>query len=586
MTYASRLITGTLTVLFITVVVLVIGVDRSLRSDLEAEAQAALEREAALVRDALPADSTQWNAAVVKAAEATGLRVTVVDPSGRVRAESDVVEAEIGRIENHASRPEFGQALAGRVGADRRTSATVGKRFMYVAIPGGPGAVRVARSLDQVDQIVRRAQRPVAVAGLVALLLGIPLAILAARRFARPLVEIAHSARQIAQGEPPQFPFSGIPDIDRLTGDLRSMHQQLVERFETLRRKQSETSAIVDSMIEGVLSSDARGRITTANPAARRLLGYGEHDALPELPLLVRGREAREAVLKVLEGAPVSDKEIQFGDRTYLLNARPLPVGGAVVVLHDLTHLRRLETVRRDFVANVSHELKTPLTAISGYTETLLAERPEPEIERRFLETILSNARRMQRLVDDQLDLSRIESGAWSPSPERVAVEPAAREAWALAVPRTDRVGTGRTRTPQQDGLPRFEVEVAPGADFLAADPDAVRQIFRNLFENAIRHTPPSGSISVRARGEDGGIRLTVADTGTGIPSEHLTRVFERFYRVDPSRSREQGGTGLGLAIVKHLVESHGGRAWAESGLGQGTSIHTFWPNSPPKASA
>ena len=586
MTYASRLITGTLTVLFITVVVLVIGVDRSLRSDLEAEAQAALEREAALVRDALPADSTHWNAAVVKAAEATGLRVTVVDPSGRVRAESDVVEAEIGRIENHASRPEFAQALAGRVGADRRTSATVGKRFMYVAIPGGPGAVRVARSLDQVDQIVRRAQRPVAVAGLVALLLGIPLAILAARRFARPLVEIAHSARQIAQGEPPQFPFSGIPDIDRLTGDLRSMHQQLVERFETLRRKQSETSAIVDSMIEGVLSSDARGRITTANPAARRLLGYGEHDTLPELPLLVRGREAREAVLKVLEGAPVSDKEIQFGDRTYLLNARPLPVGGAVVVLHDLTHLRRLETVRRDFVANVSHELKTPLTAISGYTETLLAERPEPEIERRFLETILSNARRMQRLVDDQLDLSRIESGAWSPSPERVAVEPAAREAWALAVPRTDRVGTGRTRTPQQDGLPRFEVEVAPGADFLAADPDAVRQIFRNLFENAIRHTPPSGSISVRARGEDGGIRLTVADTGTGIPSEHLTRVFERFYRVDPSRSREQGGTGLGLAIVKHLVESHGGRAWAESGLGQGTSIHTFWPNSPPKASA
>ncbi len=579
MTYASRLIAGTLSVLVITVVVLVIGVDRSLRNDLEGEARTALEREAALVRDALPTDSVMWSGAIRQAAASTGLRVTVIDSSGRVRAESDVVEAEIGRIENHASRPEFAAALAGRTGADRRVSATIGTRFMYVAVPGGPGAVRVARNLEQIEQIVRRAQRPVAVAGLVALLLGIPLSILAARRFARPLVEIAQSARRIAQGEPPQFPFSGIPDIDRLTGDLRSMNQQLVERFDTLRRKQSETAAIVDSMIEGVLSSDSRGRITTANPAARRLLGYGEHDQLPELPLLVRGREAREAVLKVLDGIPVSDKEIQFGDRTYLLNARPLPAGGAVVVLHDLTHLRRLETVRRDFVANVSHELKTPLTAISGYTETLIAERPEPEIERRFLETILSNARRMQRLVDDQLDLSRIESGAWSPSPEQVAVEPAAREAWALAIPRSERTSPEQGRLGRPGDLPRFEVEVAPGADFLAADPDAIRQIFRNLFENAIRHTPPSGSITVLARVDDGGIRLTVADTGTGIPSEHLPRVFERFYRVDPSRSREQGGTGLGLAIVKHLVESHGGRAWAESGLGQGTSIHTFWPN-------
>jgi signal transduction histidine kinase len=408
----------------------------------------------------------------------------------------------------------------------------------------------------------------VLVAALVALVLGTLLALMAARRFARPLADIAASAQSITRGETPRFPFSGIPDVDRLTANLRQMHDQLNERFESLRRRQSETAAIVDSMVEGVLSSDAKGRILTANPAVRRLLGYGETEQLPDLALLFRTKEAREALVTVLTGESIADREISLGDRTYLLNARPLPTGGAVVVLHDLTRLKRLETVRRDFVANASHELKTPLTAISGYAETLLADEPGPAISKRFLETILSNARRMQRLVDDQLDLSRIESGSWTPRRDQVAIEPAAREAWALA-------------TATEPAAPNFEIQLAPEATWIAADPDGLRQIFRNLFENAVRHTAPSGRVTVSATPDDGGIRISVADTGAGIGSEHLPRIFERFYRVDPSRSREQGGTGLGLAIVKHLVEGHGGRVWAESTLGTGTTIQIQWPVPP-----
>ncbi len=568
MRFATRLIAGTLAVLVVTVGALVVGVDRSLRHDLVQETRNSLQREAELFRTGMPADSTEWQKAVEDAARSTGIRVTVIDRAGRVVAESGLRPEAQDRIDNHANRPEVAAALRGIPGSEQRTSATTGERLMYVAVPGGPGVIRVALPLDQVDAIVGRAQRPVLVAALVALLLGTVLALVAARRFVRPLADIAASAQSIARGETPRFPFSGIRDVDQLTTNLRQMHDQLTERFESLRRKQSETVAIVDAMVEGVLSADAKGRILTANPAVRRLLGYGETEQLPDLALLFRPKEAREALDTVLTGEPIADREISLGDRTYLLNARPLPAGGAVVVLHDLTRLKRLETVRRDFVANASHELKTPLTAISGYAETLLADEPGPAISKRFLETILSNARRMQRLVDDQLDLSRIESGSWTPRRDRVAIEPAAREAWALA-------------TATEPAAPNLEIQLAPEATWIAADPDGLRQIFRNLFENAVRHTAPSGKVTVSAAPDDGGIRISVADTGAGIGSEHLPRIFERFYRVDPSRSREQGGTGLGLAIVKHLVEGHGGRVWAESTLGTGTTIQIQWPVTP-----
>jgi two-component system phosphate regulon sensor histidine kinase PhoR len=245
---------------------------------------------------------------------------------------------------------------------------------------------------------------------------------------------------------------------------------------------------------------------------------------------------------------------------------RPLPSGGAVLVLHDLTELRRLEAVRRDFVANVSHELKTPLTSISGYAETLLAEAPDHDVTRRFLATIVSNAQRMQRLVDDLLDLSRIEAGRWQPTRTDVDVAAVARESWqALA---------GRAAARRIE----LGVDLAPDAREVYADLDALRQIFTNLMDNSLRYTPDGGRVTVTARRGDGEVAVAVHDTGTGITSEHLPRIFERFYRADQSRSREEGGTGLGLAIVKHLVEAHGGRVSAESELGVGTTVTAFFP--------
>ena len=567
MNFAARLVLGTILVLVLTVAVLLWSAERSLRRNLEGDVARTLETEARLLREALPADSAEWGGAVRRLARENGRRITVVDRSGRVRADSDFPPGPLPALENHAERPEIHEALQGRVGRATRRSESVGRALMYVAVPGGPGAVRVAASLSQVDDIVGSAQGAVAGAALFALAIGALLALIAGRSIAQPLTAITNAARAIAAGSPPRFPRSGVPDIDALVQALRQMHRQLGDRFDQLRREQAETSALVEAMVEGVIAADARGRIVTANPAARRLLGYERDDPLPDLAELFRVKAAREVVDAVLAGHPVQDRELEMDDRSFLVNARPLPAGGAVLVIHDLTELRRLEAVRRDFVANVSHELKTPLTSISGYAETLVGDPPDPETSRRFTTTILNNARRMQRLVDDLLDLSRIESGRWQPTISPVDVAAVVRESWMTLAGRAESLDVG------------FGLEVGPGAGVIRADLDALRQILTNLFDNSLRNTPAGGRITCLAKREGSGVALTVRDTGVGITREHLPRIFERFYRADASRSRDEGGTGLGLAIVKHLVEAHGGRVSAESERGTGTSVTCWFPD-------
>jgi PAS domain S-box-containing protein len=460
-------------------------------------------------------------------------------------------------------------AFAGGRGVAKRKSETVGRPFLYVAIPGGPGVVRVAAGLDQVDEIVGRAQGAVAGAALLALLIGTMLALAAGRSVAEPLVTLSGAAQAIADGAPPRFPRSGIPEIDGLVQALRQMHRQLGDRFDELRREQAETTALVESMVEGVIAADERGRVVTANPAARRMLGYDMSDALPDLPQLFRVKAAREVVDAVIQGRAVQDRELEIDERAVLMNARPLPSGGAVLVIHDLTELRRLEAVRRDFVANVSHELKTPLTSISGYAETLLADTPDADTNRRFLTTILDNARRMQRLVDDLLDLARIESGGWQPEPEPLDVAAIARETWSELADRSSAK------------VVDFGVETGRGAEMVLADSGALHQVLTNLLDNSLRYSARGGRIVCRSRLDAGGVAISVTDTGSGIVHEHLPRIFERFYRADPSRSREEGGTGLGLAIVKHLVEAHGGSVHAESERGRGTTVTCWFPGSP-----
>ncbi|PYP41267.1 MAG: hypothetical protein DMD43_06945, partial [Gemmatimonadetes bacterium] len=345
MIFARRLMAGTVAVLLVTVLVLVVFAERSLRGDLEGDMGKSLEGEAHLVRAALPADSLAWPEFVTRFGRAAGVRITLIDRGGRVRADTDVPVAELPTVENHGRRPEVLAALAGTTGTAKRRSATIGSDLMYVAVAGGPGVVRVALPLDQVDAAVGSTQRSVLWAALFAVALGSVLSWAAGRSIARPLTEAAQAARAIAAGAEPRFPHSGIPDVESMVVALRGMHEELDARFDALRRKQAETEALVNAMVEGVVSCDARGRVVTANPAARRLLGYPANRTIPELQALFHHKDAREAVDATLRGETVPDREVLLDTRTCLLSARPLPGGGAVVVLHDLTDVRRLETI-------------------------------------------------------------------------------------------------------------------------------------------------------------------------------------------------------------------------------------------------
>lgn len=410
------------------------------------------------------------------------------------------------------------------------------------------------------------AQRTAALAGLTAILAAAALAWLLAREIAKPLGELTAAARAIAHGQHPSLPESRVAEVAEHIHALRAMHEEVDRRFAELRREREESATLIETMADGVLAADARGSIVTLNAAARRLLGYSPSDALPALAELFHDKPARDLVDTILAGREAQAVDLALGQRALLVAGRALPNGGALLVIRDETELRRLETVRRDFVANVSHELKTPLTSIAGYAETLAAEAAPGTQAQQFAGTILNNARRMHRLVDDLLDLSRIESGRWQPTPQAVDIAALARESWAPLASRA------------QERQIAFAIDVAPQVATFTADPDAVRQILTNLLDNALRHTPTGGRIGVSAAPETGGVTLAVSDNGAGIATEHLPRIFERFYRADPARSRDQGGTGLGLAIVKHLVEAHGGWVEARSARGSGTTIRMFFP--------
>jgi signal transduction histidine kinase len=554
-----------------TVTAVIVLAEAVMRRQMEAEVAAALEREARLIARLVPPDSSRWPEVARELGTLTGHRVTLVGSDGRVRGDTEFDRRSLRRLENHLGRPEIQQALASGVGRATRRSASTNERQMYVALRlGTPGlaAVRVSAELAAVQEQVRAVQRAVAWAGLAAVLAAALLAAITSSALARPLVQLARAARELAAGRAASFPVSRIPEIAEHITSLRLLAGELADRVSELRRERAEMSRLIEALRDGVLAADREGRITAMNTAARSLLGYADHQDVPPLAQLFHQLEARQLVEEIMAGRECEERELSIGTRTVAVAGRPLPEGGSLLVLRDVTALKRLEAVRRDFVANVSHELKTPLTSIAGYAETLVQETP-PGPAHEFAATILKNARRMQQLVDDLLDLSRIESGGWQPKPEVLAIAQVAPAAWE---PFRD--------TASARGI-RFEVEAGPATVY--SDPGALHQILTNLFDNAVRHAP-GGRIAVRAHALAGGTTIEVADTGSGIPPEHLPRIFERFYRVDPARSREAGGTGLGLAIVKHLVEAHGGKVEAESAPGRGTVIRLWFPGPPATA--
>jgi two-component system, OmpR family, phosphate regulon sensor histidine kinase PhoR len=562
---AERLLLGSLVIVSVLVLAVITIAGGRLRARLAAEQRDELLRDARLV-------ASQWRPAVDPdvladtAGRMLGYRVTLIATDGTVVGDSEFDGAELRSLENHASRPEVAAARLSGTASATRVSASAGDEELYVALRYPPlGFVRVSIGTQRFEEIVRGAQRDVAFSSVIALAGALVLAWLFSRTVSRPVTELRDVARAIAAGDLSARPALSAPgEIGDLALALHRMTEELARRLEALREEDALLTALVDSLNEGVLAVSERAEVVRINERGRIFLRATAPVPFPA-DVLPRNATLREAIDAALAGKVTEPAEAQVAGRTLAITARPLAVGGAVVALFDLTPIRRLEVVRRDFAANVSHELKTPLTVVSGFAETLLHNPDLSQDQRRhFAETIMANATRMQRIVDDLLDLSRIESGSWAPEPASVDAEGLVRDVFATVEP-----------SARAKGL-RLIPEIDRGAR-VHADPTALRQVLCNLVENAVRYTV-SGTVTVRVEEDRGGAWVRVRDTGVGIAPEHLPRIFERFYRADASRSRSEGGTGLGLAIVKHLVEAHGGRVHAESDPGRGTTVSAFFP--------
>jgi len=565
----QRLLLGALAVVGVHVLVMVYLVDRQLGSRLRDEAVAGLAREAQVVAAHWSADADP-RALAKGDGRALGHRVTLIRPDGVVVGDTDFDDEGLARLENHAARPEVAAALGGQTGVAARQSPSRGDDELYVAVHAPLGVARVSMSSYALTSAIGDAQRAVSVAGALALVVALLAAWLLSRRIARPLAELRDVAHAIAEGDLSRRGSMDAPgELGDVAVSLRELSEQLVVQGSAHDAHEALLLQLTESLNEGIVGVDAARRVVRINDTGRRLLGV--RDALPfSVDLIPRDRALRSALDGAFGGQTTEASETVIHGRTVNITARPLDSGGAVLALLDLTRVRRLEAVRRDFVANVSHELRTPLTVVGGFAETLAQDDPPGDRRRHFAQRILANTRRMQRIVDDLLDLSRIESGGWVPNPEDVDLEALAADTLAAARDVASAKGV------------ELEADINPWARTVHADATAVRQVLANLVENAVRHTA-AGSVVVFSRPRDGGgVELGVRDTGSGIPAEHLPRIFERFYRVDPGRSREEGGTGLGLAIVRHLVEAHGGYVRAESTVGVGTTITVQFPAKTP----
>jgi signal transduction histidine kinase len=383
----------------------------------------------------------------------------------------------------------------------------------------------------------------------------------------RSVAEMTEVVRSLTRADTSQrAPLTAPGELEDLSVALGKLSDFIATSVSATRNSEALEHRLVEALDEGVVIVDPRRNVVRMNAAARAILGYD--GAVPfAFDLLPRSLQLRQGLESAIAGADTGPIEADIAGHTVSLVARPLPAGGGVVLaLFDLTRVRQLENVRRDFVANVSHELRTPLTVITGFAETLTDEDLPPAMRQQFAETIRTHADRMRRIVDDLLDLSRLESGNWSPQPEEISLREVAAE--IIANYRDAATVKGIT----------LDAEIAADAATVRADRTAIRQVLSNLVDNALRYTD-EGSVVLFAERAKGGVRAGVRDTGAGIPSTHLPRIFERFYRVDSGRARQTGGTGLGLAIVKHLVESHGGTMQAESQLGRGTTISALLPH-------
>jgi len=492
--------------------------------------------------------------------QAAGARATVVDPTGKVLADS---EADASSMENHAQRKEFVAALAGQVGVDERKSHTLGIPFLYVAAPVSGGAVRLAYPLPEIEIT----DRPLGVAlfwgSLSAFLFAVVVAAIASHYVGRRLQRIVKFAERVASGDlTARLASASTDEIGQVAAALDKTTHRVEESYARVQTSQRELETLLDSMQDAVIAVGADGRVQWANRGMNRLLLHHPRLNAPVIDS-VRDPDFLAVIQKAAHEQVVSSARSNTiaAGRTFDVTAAPMPGGGAVAVLRDLTETERMEKSRRDFIANVSHELRTPLTSIQGYTETLLDSPLADNHVRDFLEIIRKNAARMTRLTEDLLTLARVESGEQRFDIQRVSAEELLQDALESF-----------REVARSYGV-ELAIENSVFAGAVKADREAIHQIFSNLIENALKYAASGKKVILGARATKSGVEFYVRDFGPGISSEHLPRLFERFYRVDKARSRESGGTGLGLAIAKHIVLAHEGTIRAESELNHGSTF-------------
>jgi two-component system phosphate regulon sensor histidine kinase PhoR len=511
----------------------------------------------------------------------TSTRFTVVLASGEVVGDS---LENPRRMENHAGRQEVALALRGEIADSVRYSRTLQENMMYVALPVRVqgqvvGVVRAARAVNEIRWELTGVYHGVVLSGLLVALAAGLVGLYLSRRMSRPLELMKLGAEQFAQGRfEHKLPAAGSREISALAGAMNVMAGQLDERIRTVIRQRSEQQAVLTSMVEGVLALDNDERIIHLNRAASDLFHVN--------PEVVEGRRIQEVLRKadlqrfvertLASRSPVEGEVVlpgTEGDRFLQAHGTVLQDGegkgiGVLIVLNDVTRLHRLENIRRDFVANVSHELKTPITGIKGSVETLMdgaVDRPEDAA--RFLKIIAKQADRLNAIIDDLLDLSRIEQGEADKDMELISspIRPVLQAA----------VHACEIKAHEKS----IELVLTCSPDITAdINPPLLEQAVVNLVDNAIKYSDPGGTVWIEGTSDGRQTRILVRDLGCGIDREHLPRLFERFYRVDKARSRRAGGTGLGLSIVKHIVHAHHGRVTVDSVPGQGSTFRIILP--------
>lgn len=538
----------------------------------------AVSRIADASASSVPANVADELRGLVRSLSAGGVQVSIISATGSVLADS---EDRSKATEADAHRTEIREAMTHGEGSAIRRNATDREEWFYYAksfVPAEhsstpPIVLLFAVPLSHADIELSTLRRRVWGASVLILLLAGGMSLLVSRSFSERVERLKEFSRRVADNDfRPLAPRHKGDALDELAFALNETAARLNLTIRSLTEERNLSAAILGSMVEGVAVVSADERLVFANQAFSQAMGVEGGGRQGRLVEVVRQTELVTAIRQVLAGASTVHCEVAMGTvrtRNFAATASAVHSSGAaaVLVLYDISELRRLERVRRDFVANVSHEFKTPLTAIQGFAETLLGGAVEDIGNRQhFLEIILNHARRLTRLTNDLLKLSQIEA-------DQMELEFSSIPVCGLIA---GCVETARFRAGEKQLT--LKIDCPEGIPHGLGDSSAISEVLQNLLDNAIQYTPSGRETIVRARYKTGKIIVTVSDTGIGIPQAEQARIFERFYRVDGARSREAGGTGLGLAIAKHIVEAHGGRIWVESEVGRGSDFHFSIP--------